>query len=77
MSPSPRPCVSIHARTRRATSKQPGEGESDLRRRLHARLDDMCDAAEADRLFGEIGLIVMYESGRITHARRHFNGMDK
>ncbi len=58
-------------------SKQPGEGESDLRRRLHARLDDMCDAAEADRLFGEIGLVVMYESGRITHARRHFSGMDK
>ena len=53
------------------------EGNTDFRRRFHLRADDLHDLAEADRLFGEIGLIAVYENGRITHLRRHFSGTDK
>ncbi len=53
------------------------EGNTDFRRRFHVRADDLHDLAEADRLFGEIGMIAVYENGRITHLRRHFTGTDK
>ena len=78
----PNPKENTHGTSSRPERYQtrPGNTEGHIRwfrRRFHVRADDLHDLAEADRLFGEIGLIAVYENGRITHLRRHFTGTDK
>ena len=55
----------------------PTETSTDYRLQAHRQLDALLDAAESERAFGEVGVIVAFDAGRITFVKKHLIGTYK
>lgn len=62
--------------TSRKAETEQQQSNDVLRERAHRRLDEIVDDAERRREFGEFGIEIQFENGRIKLIRRTFRGTD-